>query len=262
MKMPIENQNSEINPIKNKNKSPKKGKKFYIALSLCLLSVSAAAFSTYKSVKTFITPFQSSPANKNNVKKAKNYNIASENKPVVENSATGKVIDKRKTIPYGNKSDNKLKNGESAEEIQAVVASEDKALVVYPTENNIIKEFSDGKPVYSATFGDWRTHEGTDFKTPFGSPIKSVAGGIVKDIYNDPSYGTTVVIEHDLHFTAYYSGLEENVPIKKGQKVQSNEKIGTLGKIPCEITDEPHLHFSINKDGKFIDPLLILDKEN
>lgn len=111
------------------------------------------------------------------------------------------------------------------------------------------------------TLGDWRCHEGTDFKAEKGSSVKAVTSGVVTDIYEDPSYGTTIVISHDSGFTAYYSGLNEDVLVKKGNRIKSGEEIGIIDTVPCEILDEPHLHLSINKDGKFIDPILVLEKE-
>lgn len=72
-----------------------------------------------------------------------------------------------------------------------------------------------------------------------------------------------MVISHDGGFTAYYSGLEKNVPVKKGAKLKSGDEIGKIDKVPCEAAEgENHLHLAINQKGKFIDPLLILDKEN
>ena len=38
------------------DKPNKKGKKFYIALAICLTAISAAAWSTYQSVKDFMVP--------------------------------------------------------------------------------------------------------------------------------------------------------------------------------------------------------------
>ena len=86
-----------------------------------------------------------------------------------------------------------------------------------------------------------------DFKADRGSLIKSVTSGTVKDIYNDPSYGTTIVIEHDLGFVGYYSGLGDTTLVKKGDKVKAGDDIGSINNIPVEIADEPHLHFMINK---------------
>lgn len=250
------------------DKPNKKGKKFYIALAICLTAISAAAWSTYQSVKDFMVP--SKP-------ESKTHNVSqNQNKISSQNSDKNSILDKKsseeksasgnkRTIPYDSsikKSQNNDSQESETEETQAVSAQSSENLIVYPAGNHIIKEFSDGKPVYSKTMNDWRSHNGTDFAADSGSTVKSITDGIVKDIYTDSSYGVTVKIEHDSGFTAYYSGLGETVLVKKDEKIKSGQEIGSVSKIPCEITDDSHIHLAIFKDGKFIDPLLVLEKEN
>lgn len=272
-----------ISKEKNEKKDEKKesyGKnpKFYIALLVCLSTVTAAGWSTYKTVKNFITPPQqnatavnqrsSRPRGENKSKEVSNKsNILESDKSDINNS-------ERAVIPYEkeSKSVNALheakkehemeSNEQSQEQVQAVWAEKPEAITIsYPGTSAIIKEFSDNAPVYSKTLGDWRCHEGTDFKAEKGSSVKAVTSGVVTDIYEDASYGITIVISHDSGFTAYYSGLNEDVLVKKGNRIKSGEEIGIIDTVPCEILDEPHLHLSINKDDKFIDPILVLEKE-
>ncbi len=262
MKMP----KNEDNNLKKEFKDPKKNqnKKAYIALGACLIIVSAVAWSTYQSVNTFISPFTSNSSDKKSNKFSKNKESDTGKVSILDekNSLTD-AQPKGKTIPYGKPKEAKQKNDDnSPQKTQAVSASPANLQTVYPVDgNNIWKEFSGVNPVYSNTMGDWRTHEGTDFKAEIGEKVKSIAEGTVKDVYQDASYGTTVVIEHGDGFTAYYSGLSEKALIEKGKKVKSGDEIGTIGKVPCETADLPHLHLSINKGDKFIDPMLILDKE-
>lgn len=261
--------NSKKEPVMQVPDKPnKKGKKFYIALAICLTAISAAAWSTYQSVKDFMVPSKS---------ESKTHSISqNQNKTSSQNSDKNSILDKksseeksvsgnRRTIPYDSsikKTENTDSHESDSEETQAVSAQNSDNLIVYPAGNQITKEFSDGKPVYSKTMNDWRSHNGTDFAADLGSTVKSITDGTVKDVYNDASYGVTVKIEHDSGFTAYYSGLGETVLVKKDDKVKSGQEIGSVSKIPCEITDEPHVHIAISKDEKFIDPLLVLEKEN
>ena len=266
--MPDENNNNLDleNDFNEPVRKSRKRKSFYIALFICFIAISAAAWSTYESVKDFII----APKNETEVQhvpksagKTNNKDI-SKNSILEENSEDKSIHRDRKLIPYTNEkkaAENTNPTDDSSENLQAVAAEKSDLLIVYPTGNNILKEFSDGKPVYSKTMTDWRVHDGADFKAGEGSIIKSITGGTVKDVYNDPSYGTTVVVEHDPKFTAYYSGLGETTLVQKGQRVKSGQEIGSINKVPCEITEEPHLHLMIYKDGKFIDPLLVLDKE-
>ncbi len=265
MKMPKNEDNNfkkDFNDSKkNQNKSNKKA---YIALGACLIIVSAVAWSTYQSVNTFISPFTANSSDKKSGKLSKNKESDAGKVSILdEKNAAPNAQQNGKTIPYGKAKETKPKNEESLpEKAQAVSALPANLQIVYPVDgNNILKEFSGGNPVYSNTMGDWRTHEGTDFKADIGSKVKAITDGTVKDVYQDASYGTTVVIEHGSDFTAYYSGLSEKDVIEKGKKVKSGDEIGAIGKIPCETADPPHLHLSINKGEKFIDPMLILDKE-
>lgn len=261
--MPDENNDLNLEDDFNEPvKKVHKGKSFYIALFICLVAVSAAAWSTYESVKDFIITPKSNTATQSTPKltNKENNKAVSKNSILEENNNEKSAHQDRKPIPYA-KEKMSTESVAPSEDIQAVSAEKSDLLVIYPTGNTVTKEFSDSKPVYSKTMGDWRTHDGADFKAEEGSVIKSVTGGTVKDIYNDPSYGTTIVIEHDPKFTAYYSGLGETTLVQKGQRVKSGQEIGSVNKVPCEITEDPHLHLMIYKDEKFIDPLLILDKE-
>ena len=259
--------NSGKNESMEKREKTGKNSKFYIALLVCLTAVSAAGWSTYRTVKDFINP-QKNTSVSPRVTRAKETSAPKEiDKTVIlepesnkEDSSSKKSIPYEKTAP--SKLDSNTPEKSESEEVQALWSEKTEPLTVsYPCGNNVVKEFSEGTPVYSKTLDDWRCHEGADFKAEKGSKVTAITSGVVSDIYNDPSYGTTVVISHDSQFTAYYSGLEENVMVKKGNRIKNGEEIGSVGKIPCEVLDEPHLHLSINKNGKFIDPLLVLDKE-
>ncbi len=246
---------------KSKDNMPK-GKGFYISLAICLTAVTAAGWSTYRGVKEFNKPPKSHIARKDidhistpEIKSSQEGNTVSsilENEPMQDN----KVKESKSTNTLkSNSKENEL------QEIQSVSSDQVDTLIVYPTNKTIIKEFSDGKPVYSKTLGDWRVHDGTDFKAEKGSIVKSIASGTVKDVYNDPSLGTTIAIEHNAEFIAYYSGLGNTTLVNKGDKVKSGQDIGSINTVPIEIADESHLHFMIEKNGKFIDPILILEQD-
>ncbi len=270
--MNMQSNNDEQNEIFEPEitEPPKKSvkrKSFYAAVSICIAAISVAAWSTYEGVKKFVvTPKNESKLQ--NVIKSKNKQESKQSgkTAILEETAEEKSeVKNRKLIPYDIPPANNgalMQNQENLEDIQAVSAATTDAVAVYPAGNNVTKEFSAGNPIYSNTMGDWRTHDGTDFKAEKGSVVRAISSGVVKDIYADPSYGTTIVIDHSGQFTAYYSGLGETTMVQKGQQVEPGQDIGCINKVPCEIADEPHLHLAIFKDEKFIDPLLILDKEN
>ena len=79
--------------------------------------------------------------------------------------------------------------------------------------------------------------------------------GVVVEKRNDALYGLTVVVENEEGLKAHYSGLSnvnvfENETIKQGQVIA---KVGSTG-----YSTGPHLHFSVYKNSKLIDPMTVL----
>ncbi len=241
----------KINNPKEKNK--KKGAHFYAALGICILAVGVAAYTTYDSIKRFAGSDDDVITSKTQQRyKVQNNNSAENDAKNASNKA--KIIDKSldksriksQTDPTSDSQDVVSTNAESS------------GVIVYPTSKNIIKNFSGENPVFSKTLNDWRIHKGIDLAAEQGSKIKAITNGKVKEIYNDALYGTTMVIEHDGGFSAYYSGLGETTMVNVDDKVESGQEIASINSIPCESADGYHLHLSIKKDDKFIDPTEIL----
>lgn len=234
----------------------KKNRNFYIALTLCVAAVSAAGWSTYQSVKNFLSPVgANSKAKHTDSQKSEKHKQS----PGTEKKNTFEKNESKSVSNIGSSNRKTNISPMDTEETKAVSAEASSNLIIYPSTKNVIKEFSGDNPVYSNTFSDWRTHQGTDFRAEEGSIVKSITDGTVKDITDDSVYGTTVVIEHTPGFTAYYCGLGETVMVKPGQEIRTGDDIGCIKNIPCEILDDPHLHLMISKDNKFIDPILVLD---
>lgn len=129
-----------------------------------------------------------------------------------------------------------------------------------PMGTDIIKDFSNGEMVESKTMGDWRVHNGVDFAGSAGNEVVACAGGKVTKVYDDSFWGTVVEIDHGNGMTARYCGLKSGSCISQGSEVKMYDKIGSLGHIPVEISDEDHLHLEILIDGENVDPLKALNK--
>lgn len=129
-----------------------------------------------------------------------------------------------------------------------------------PMGTDIIKDFSNGEMVLSKTMGDWRVHNGVDFSGSAGNGVAAVADGTVTAVYDDSFWGTVVEIDHGNGMTARYCGLKSGSTMPEGSEVRKFDKIGTLGHIPVEISDEDHLHFEVLIDGENVDPLKALNK--
>lgn len=232
------------------------GKGFYIALVVCLVAIGVSAWTTYNNVVEFISPGgeQTSSAEP---KQETQLSEIEENTGAFF-SGVAQETQSPEPIVATEASPQKADPNDAASE----PAREPDSLIVYPVGKEVVKGFSDANPVYSKTFQDWRVHNGTDFASQIGNTVRAMTSGTVKDIYDDPALGMTVVIEHDSGLTAYYSGLGDTTLVQKDQAVSAGDEIGSINDVPCEIGDGAHLHLGIKKDGQWVDPMDILEQDN
>ncbi len=94
------------------------------------------------------------------------------------------------------------------------------------------------------------SHPGVDIKLPEGTPIFSIANGVVvKAVTQSNGFGYHIVVKHDKvpeYGTVFssYSHLSA-VDVQVGQIVKRGEKIGNSGNTGSSTT--PHLHFQIDQ---------------
>ena len=131
---------------------------------------------------------------------------------------------------------------------------------VLPVDGQIIKNFSDTALQYSATYGDMRMHTGIDIACEKGSNIKSVSSGKVTSVVDDANYGRTITIEYANGISVKYCGMG-SVNVLEGDNVRTGDIIGTSGEVPCECTDNPHIHIEVIIGGKSVSPLQALNLE-
>ena len=136
---------------------------------------------------------------------------------------------------------------------------EEKVTFVSPmTAGNVIKEWAADIPVFSITMEDYRLHLGIDVAASAGSPVYAVADGTVESVEFHPMMGQTVVIVHKDGYKSVYQNMQTAVPseITAGAEVKAGAQIGTVGDTALiEISEEPHLHFELYKDGNCENPL-------
>ena len=128
-----------------------------------------------------------------------------------------------------------------------------------PISGDIVKPFSHGELVKNTTLNDWRTHDGVDIVAPEGSEVFAAADGVVKEVRNDPLWGTVLIISHFDGKESLYAGLTEAMPVRAGETVVARQAVGKLIGVPCEMGEDVHLHFAVKQDGNWIDPLSILN---
>jgi murein DD-endopeptidase MepM/ murein hydrolase activator NlpD len=119
-----------------------------------------------------------------------------------------------------------------------------------------------GKPM--ARFGDRRTylyqnkavdqqtHLGEDLASLVNSPVYAGNNGAV--VFAEPLgiYGETVILDHGLGVFSSYSHMSK-IDVKVGDKLQKGAVLGQTGTTGLAAGD--HLHFAINLQGEFVDPL-------
>lgn len=137
--------------------------------------------------------------------------------------------------------------------------SEAKTVIFYsPLSLAVAKDYSMGIPVFSQTMNDYRTHNGVDFAGIKGENVKTTGEGTVVSVTKDAIWGNTVTIDHHNGITSAISGLADEALIATGTEVYTGTIIGTVGEIPVEGADNPHIHLEMRVNGQLVDPLEIL----
>ena len=76
---------------------------------------------------------------------------------------------------------------------------------------------------------------------------------------NDPMYGLSIAIEHTSGVVAYYCGLTE-VNVMQDENVTQNTILGKAGESVINAKLGKHLHFAIQVNNNYINPLKSYDK--
>mgnify|MGYP002338713340 CR=1 FL=1 len=114
--------------------------------------------------------------------------------------------------------------------------------------------YTDGFGMRNDPFtGIRRMHYGLDIASYWRAPIKAARAGRVAHIESQPgNYGKFVILRHPGGYQTLYAHLDSfNVSV--GQYVNQGQVIGRMGN--TGRSTGPHLHFSIIKNGSFIDPM-------
>lgn len=102
-------------------------------------------------------------------------------------------------------------------------------------------------------------HDGMDIVNIEGTDVYAAATGYIVRAEYDSEYGYTVVIKHNESLSTEYRHLKKLL-VNQGEEVTSEDVIGLIGH--TGRASGPHLHFSILRDGNYIDPMsFITDTE-
>jgi len=98
-----------------------------------------------------------------------------------------------------------------------------------------------------------RAHLGIDYAAPAGTPVWASASGRVVEVGMKRGSGNTVVLAHANGLSTRYYHLSRYARgLRVGQAVKQKDVIGFVG--ATGLATGPHLHFSVTKNGAFVDP--------
>lgn len=121
--------------------------------------------------------------------------------------------------------------------------------------------------IISSTYGyrdvldSYHFHNGLDYAVHEGTSVFSTSSGVITYSSFNNTYGNMITILHDSGYKSLYGHLSDNILVKIGDYVSSNQLIGYVGPrvLPNGkingMTTGPHLHFSIfDANGNSVDP--------
>lgn len=98
-------------------------------------------------------------------------------------------------------------------------------------------------------------HTGVDLACPQGTSIYSAMSGKVAYVGWSNVFGNYVIINHGNGYQTLYAHMIKSLA-KTGAYVDQGAKIGLVGS--TGYSTGPHLHFTVYKNGKLVDPLTLL----
>ena len=216
----------------NKNKRLRSFKKaFYVSLAGCIVAVAAVSWTTARN------------------------NLGLLNDP---NPASGYSLKTESDILGVDKPESGVKatspSSASSKEDAETAKKPEKEFFMTPLMGKVYKLFSGDTLIFSPTFNDFRAHNGIDIECAAATPVKSVSEGEVVNVKDDMMLGTVVEVRHG-DYIARYCGLNKKPPVKEGDILKIGDVVGVVDVVPSELTEQPHLHFEVLKDGKHVDPV-------
>lgn len=92
----------------------------------------------------------------------------------------------------------------------------------------------------------WQKHRGVDYSAPSGTPVRSVADGVVEFAGVRNGYGNVVEIRHGGERSTLYAHLSR-IDVRHGQRIEQGARVGAVG--ATGWATGPHLHFELKVGG-------------
>ena len=128
-------------------------------------------------------------------------------------------------------------------------------IFVYPLKASwrLTSKFGSRPDPFTGVLGQF--HGGIDMACPKGTPIYAAMSGTVVTTGYSNVYGNYVIIKHIDGYQTLYGHMSK-ITTRKDAYVSQGSQIGLVGSTGASTG--PHLHFTVYKDGKRIDPLSVL----
>lgn len=220
---------------KNKKSGKTFTRGFLTALTICLVAIGAAVWTTVNNVNTYLHPnvstesFIGSSDTDNDISNESSAGSEPENQAVAANIAS------------------------DAENTTDTASEYSVKFIAKPMNTEILQDYSED-PVYNSTLKDYRAHPAIDYAANVDDKVRCMGNGTVTDIYNDEMLGYVAVVKHSDNVESYYCGLARTVLVQVGDKVTGGDFIGTVYSIPSETAEKPHVHIAVKENGQWVNP--------
>ena len=119
-------------------------------------------------------------------------------------------------------------------------------------------EFSRVSSGYGMRFhpilGRNKAHLGVDYAAPTGTPVRTIADGVVTFAGTQRGYGNVIEVSHRDNKATLFAHLSR-IDVRRGERVEQGQFIGAVG--TTGRSTGPHLHFEFRDNGVHQDPLEI-----
>ena len=133
-----------------------------------------------------------------------------------------------------------------------------KSFYKYPVSESVQQSYNE-ELTFNRTMGDYRAHAAVDFKANKGAKVSAINDGLVLSVKTDALLGKVITIDHGGNLVAQYCGMDV-VHVSAGNYVTLGQDLGTLGTVPFEAEEAPHLHLITTMNKETVDPLKVMSK--
>ncbi len=156
------------------------------------------------------------------------------------------------TSKYLEKEGKKIKRTYKEEEVKQLWEGR----FILPAEGRISSPFGAHR-VYNEGKASWR-HRGVDIANREGTEVLAPNSGRVVLSEDMEVHGGTIIISHGQGIFSVLTHLKERL-VKKGEKVERGQLIGTMGQ--TGLATAPHLHWGLSASEVMVDPLEWTEKK-